>query len=503
MKNKTLKKRFYFIASHLTLIFAFAVSISAQTTEFTYQGKLTDTGTLTATYDFEFRLCNSLAADCTTPLATQQKSGVPVSGGVFTVTLDFGAANFDGTNRWLEIAVKRPLQAGFTTLTPRQPLTSAPYSIKSLKSFDAENLGGTAANLFVQIADPRLTDDRNPLPNSPNYIQNTILQQALSNFNITGDGIIGGNSIIGGNLGIGITPSATIKLDVNGRAIIRPGGSGGAIVFGNPNGETGLTINEVGTNRADIRFDNSTLKLVVGPPGGPPSSTNGIVIGTNGKVGIGTGFLPFKLNIDGGNGGIGVYSTTIGGLGVNGIDSGGGDGVEGDSTNGRGVVGTSNSGIGVFAQSFSGNAIYANGTIAVAVLGTAGSTTLCRNASQQIATCSSSLRYKKDFQPFGDGLGFINQLRPISFKWKADNMLDIGFGAEDVAQINPLFVTYNDKGEVEGVKYDRLSVVFVNAFKEQQAQIEQQKSQIEQQQQQINGLKEIVCGLQPQAKICH
>lgn len=51
-------------------------------------------------------------------------------------------------------------------------------------------------------------------------------------------------------------------------------------------------------------------------------------------------------------------------------------------------------------------------------------------------------------------------------------MLDVGFGAEDVAKINPLFVTYNDKGEIEGVKYDRLSVVFVNGFKEQQAQIE-------------------------------
>ncbi|MDQ3089081.1 MAG: hypothetical protein M3Q78_10870 [Acidobacteriota bacterium] len=121
----------------------------AQTTEFTYQGKLTDTGTPSATYDFEFRLCNS-ATDCTTPLATQQRLGVPVSGGVFTVTLDFGATNFDGANRWLEIAVKRPAQATFTTLTPRQPLTSAPYAIRSLRSFDAENLGGVPAVSYLQ-----------------------------------------------------------------------------------------------------------------------------------------------------------------------------------------------------------------------------------------------------------------------------------------------------------------------------------------------------------------
>jgi len=43
------------------------------------------------------------------------------------------------------IAVKRPAQATFTTLTPRQPLTSAPYAIRSLRSFDAENLGGVPA----------------------------------------------------------------------------------------------------------------------------------------------------------------------------------------------------------------------------------------------------------------------------------------------------------------------------------------------------------------------
>ena len=148
MKNKNLKKRFYLIALWLTLILVCAISLSAQTTEFAYQGKLTDTGTQSATYDFEFRLFDVATGGAA--LATQQKLAVPISSGVFTVTLDFGAANFDGTNRWLEIAVKRPAQGAFTTLTPRQPLTSAPYSIKSLKSFDAQNLGGIPAISYLQ-----------------------------------------------------------------------------------------------------------------------------------------------------------------------------------------------------------------------------------------------------------------------------------------------------------------------------------------------------------------
>jgi len=108
--------------------------------------------------------------------------------------------------------------------------------------------------------------------------------------------------------------------------------------------------------------------------------------------------------------------------------------------------------------------INAGGTVDVRVLGTSGGTALCRNADQEIAFCSSSLRYKKNIAPFAPGLSFVRQLQPISYEWKADGNKDVGFGAEDVGKIDPRFVTYNDKGEVEGIKYDRLSVAFVNAF---------------------------------------
>ena len=33
-------------------------------------------------------------------------------------------------------------------------------------------------------------------------------------------------------------------------------------------------------------------------------------------------------------------------------------------------------------------------------------------------------------------------------------------------------MTHNDKGEIEGVRYDRLNVVLINAIKQQQEQIE-------------------------------
>ena len=98
-----------------------------------------------------------------------------------------------------------------------------------------------------------------------------------------------GDSVIteaGANIGIGATPQAGIKLEVNGATLLTPGGNGGVIQFGTPNFETGMTI--AGSSRADVRFDGSTLKLVAGPAGGPPGSTNGVAINTLGNVGIGT-----------------------------------------------------------------------------------------------------------------------------------------------------------------------------------------------------------------------
>ena len=61
----------------------------------------------------------------------------------------------------------------------------------------------------------------------------------------------------------------------------------GTLTVGSPNAESGLSIIR-GGNRADVRFEGSTLKLVVGPVGGPPASTRGLAVTTAGNVGIGT-----------------------------------------------------------------------------------------------------------------------------------------------------------------------------------------------------------------------
>jgi len=156
--------------------------------------------------------------------------------------------------------------------------------------------------------------------------------------------------------------------------------------------------------------------------------------------------------------------------------------------------GTSTANSTQYHMHISKNFVTINTVLSLNKLDSAGSTHLCLNSDGNVSGCSSSLRYKTNFAPYTKGFDIINRLRPITFDWKKGGMRDVGFGAEDVEQIDPLLVTYNDKGQVEGVKYDRISVALVNAVKEQQTQIEQQRTQLNEQQREIAALKRLMTG---------
>jgi hypothetical protein len=99
----------------------------------------------------------------------------------------------------------------------------------------------------------------------------------------------------------GVAPSMTI--DGSGTTMAL---GLGTVVVGSPNGESGLSIVR-GGNRADVRFEGTALKMVVGPVGGPPASTRGIAIDTDGNVGIGTADPQVKLDVRG----AGVLESTV------------------------------------------------------------------------------------------------------------------------------------------------------------------------------------------------
>ncbi len=144
------------IRSSLLLTFSLIAigATSAQTTAFTYQGKLNDMSVAAnGQYDLMFRLfnvasdgepidvpaaCNGVASGSAEAVCED----VVVTGGIFTVSLSFGEAAFTaGVQRFLEIHVRPGAGTGeYTQLTPRQEITSSPFSMKSLRAGSADSL---------------------------------------------------------------------------------------------------------------------------------------------------------------------------------------------------------------------------------------------------------------------------------------------------------------------------------------------------------------------------
>jgi len=220
----------------------FALGAQAQTTAFTFQGKLDNNGVAAnGGYDMQLKLYDAAAVGTGTQIGvTLTFSSVPVTDGVFTLQPDFTAVAFPGADRFVEIGVK-PAGSGnpFTILSPRQPVMPTPYALHSLNSVTANS--------------------------------------AIGDFNISGNGLVGGK------VGIGITP-AQARLHVNGTSwfqgdttpLPNTAGKGIAVGFG---GETGYLF----------AFDYTAF-----------APKNLLLNHAGGNVGVGTLTPAHRLDIAGG-----------------------------------------------------------------------------------------------------------------------------------------------------------------------------------------------------------
>ena len=531
----------------------------AQSSSFTYQGRLTDGGTsANGNYDLQFALWDSLGGG-TQVGSTQTLNTVAVSNGVFTVSLDFGANAFPGASRFLEIGARPSGGGSFTLLSPRQQITSTPYAVRSLNASSADSVppSGVPAG-------------------SGSYIQNTASPQSASNFNISGNGTAGGT--LSGNL-----VNATTQYNLNGSRILSAPGTAnlfagflsGALnttgfqntFFGSSAGTTNKTGNDnsffgTGAGQSTTGSQNSffgsfagaanttgSQNAFFGRSAGPSNTVGGnnTFVGAsagdsntegsaNTFIGIGAGFRNTtgsnNVFVGGGNNNTTGSANIIIGLGAN---LGSGNLFNATAIGSHALVDASSSlvlgningvnnanddtkvGIGTTAPAVRLHVVGTTGLIGNVGIGTTSpdrtltvagrarissipqepsGASLCFDINGNLLQCgASSLKWKTNVCPFRSGLDIIQRLRPISFNWKQDGRPDIGLGAEDVAKVAPSFTFTDDKGEVTGVKYERLSMLLINAIKEQQAQIEKQQSQ-------IAGLKKLVCRSRRRARVC-
>jgi hypothetical protein len=569
----------------LTQIAAFAVY--SQTTDFTYQGRLYDNSLQpTAVYDFEFRLFD-LQVGGTQQGPTLQAGSVQVTNGIFTVQLNFGNV-FPGSQRFLNIVVRPAGPGAYTQLTPRQPITSTPYAVRSLNSSSADtagnalNLGNLPPGHYVATTDPRLSDTRNPTANSGFYIQNQNGgPQSSSNFYISGTGSafifdadnhyrILGNRVLSvdgtSNVFVGVQAGQSNGLGVAntfvGTAAGQANTSGGTNSFfgasaGAANtsgagnsffGTSAGAANQTGTGNAffgtsagaaNTAFSNSFFGINAGAANtsGHSNSFFGANAGDSTIGGTGNAFFGASAgdaNTSGDNNSFfgvsagpansgGALNTFIGNLAGLGNTSGNRNTFVGDRSGINSVSGSNNTALGAGISFSSTNLSYATAigseavavssnqimlgrssldTVRIGTLGGATATQLCVGPSLVLSACSSSRIYKQNIRPFAPGLDIVRRLRPVTYDWIESREHDLGLIAEEVADIEPLLVTHNQKGEIQGVKYDQISLALINAVKEQQAQIDGQQKLIETQQRQISELKKLVCLTNRLAESC-
>jgi hypothetical protein len=530
--------------------FSFA-PVEAQTSVFTYQGKLNDGGAAAnGSYDMQFKLFDAQTAGNQIG-ATVTATNVQATAGIFSASLDFGANAFSGADRFLEIAISPAGQNNFAVLAPRQRLTSAPYSIQSLSAANSLNLGGIAANQYVLTNDPRL--DAN------NFVQNTTVQQASVNFNIGGSGAanvfdaavqfnLGGSRILSNqgtdNLFAGIGAGAA---NTTGRRNAFFGRNAGNASMGS-NDSTFFGFNAglkqtlsfansfFGSGAGQENINGNSLAFFGTNAGnknvtGVNNSFYGNAAGQENTSGSFNTFLGFAAGFNNTTGGNNIFighltgnvntatqisnSIAIGnGISVSTSDTiilgktGQNTQIPGKLLMGGGVMMSGN----FVAQSFSnlgfeglytGNLVLDNNALNNVL---PSQVHLCiRTTSlgggfggEMLTRCTvpfSSAANKTDVRLFAGGLEIVKRLKPVSFKWKTNGASEIGLNAEDVAEVAPSLVTRNDKGEIEDVKESGLNVLLINAVKQQQQQIEAQQKQIE-------ALKKLVCAANPNAEIC-
>ncbi|MEO8136116.1 MAG: hypothetical protein ABI831_19340, partial [Betaproteobacteria bacterium] len=435
------------IAAFASFVCMFAgIDVYAQPTEITFQGQLQNSSAAAnGNFDFEFLLFDSGGSQIGSAIS---RNGVAVANGIFSVNLDFGSS-FPGANRFLEIRVRQSGGGAFTTLSPRQPMTSAPYSLKSLTADNAVNattaatatnalnLGGVAANQYLQTnGNGSGLTNLNASSLTSGTLSNARLGQ-IPTANIA-DNAVTAAKIAGGQVVKGITFASTTLTDNvtlaqgnnititptgNTLTIASTGGGGGVSGSGTTNSipfwSAGTTLgNSVITQSpSGVQLPNG-VQLAVGAQGnalafGSPNSETGITIGGasgradlryNGTLKLlnGPGGIPPETN--------GIAITADGNVGIGttapfrklDVRASNGTAVSGQSTT-TGVSGVANAAtgttVGVYGQSSSmsgigvwGNAISVSG-ITYGVYGESSSSAENASGVYGIASAATGVTY--------------------------------------------------------------------------------------------------------------
>lgn len=113
----------------------------------------------------------------------------------------------------------------------------------------------------------------------------------------------------------------------------------------------------------------------------------------------------------------------------------------------------------------------------------------CYDANGQFirdtTTCLiSALKFKKGITPINAGLDEVLAMKPVNYYLKNplgvnDAIQQFGFIAEDAEKVDPRLVTYDNKGEIHGFRYEQYGAVLTKAIQELNTKVEQGKNVVQ------------------------
>jgi hypothetical protein len=121
----------------------------------------------------------------------------------------------------------------------------------------------------------------------------------------------------------------------------------------------------------------------------------------------------------------------------------------------------------------------------------------------QLGTLQSSARYKEDIQDIGGVSDALMNLRPVRFRYKRTNgkgerPTQYGLIAEEVAEVFPELVIYNQQGEIQTVQYHQLPALLLNELQKQHRVIDQQQQELQRESEERRGLLARIVALESQ-----
>lgn len=404
----------------------FLIRANTGNSGYTYQGELKNAGTrYTGTADMKFQHFRTpTGADALdgSPIAI---SGVNVNEGRFTVNIPVDPRSFIDTigDTFLEISVRTSPSGSYTTLSPRQRMSSTPTAF---------------AATYASVANTVTNVPWTSLSGSPDV--NGRLQII---------GASGANTVTPG-VWLSTPPSAPV-----GKAFVGLFDDDNVGLYGNNGAGWGLTMN---TSSGYVGFGRQT-----------PIGASKFDINTNATSGSYGGM--YMQTQSGGWPFYGYYTgTSSAWTYFRGTDN------TWRVWNGGEQLVLTNGGlmsIGTGAASAAGYRLELPNNAGPSGQGRANAW-----------VTYSSREYKDNIKTLENPLDTIDRLRGVTFDWRAQNAdgshtHDIGFIAEEIADVLPQLVTRTEDGKATGLDYGRVVPVAVEAIKAQRKEIADLKARLD------------------------